>query len=406
VVSGGNPLDLLDKTMNIVHLVASPFVGGPEQQMLGLARSLPADYRTVFLAFSNNGKSDALLNEARQLGFQTLTLRNDTPNYQAAAREVGRSLRHLGADVLCCHGYKPDIIGWRAARQVHVPVISISHGWTAANFKARVNEALDRFVLRFIDRVVCVSHAQAVKVRQAGVPDKRIVVIRNAIGSEAFAAPDPAYREEVRKLLPADCRHVVGAAGRLSPEKGFGDLVEAADQILKTNPAAAFILFGEGPLRQSLAEHIRIRGLSDRFILGGFRSDLGRLLPHFDLLVLPSFTEGLPVVVLEAFAAGVPVIATSVGGTPEVVLDQVNGYLVPPGQPNQLAALISLALQDDSARRAMGERGRERAREQFSFEAQSAQYQKLFEDVHDSPRRLPRSASANHHLARSSKEAS
>jgi glycosyltransferase involved in cell wall biosynthesis len=253
---------------------------------------------------------------------------------------------------------------------------------------------------------VCVSQAQAVKVRQAGVPEKRIAVIRNAIGSEAFAPSDPTYRQAVRNFLPADCSHVVGAAGRLSPEKGFGDLVEAAVQVLKTNPTAAFILFGDGPLRQSLAEHIRIRGLSGRFVLGGFRTDLARLLPHFDLLVLPSFTEGLPVVVLETFAAGVPVVATSVGGTPEVVLDKVNGYLVPPSQPNQLADGICQALQDDGARRAMGERGRDRVREQFSFEAQSAQYQKLFEDVQDCPKKLPRLAPVNQRLTPRSKEAS
>jgi glycosyltransferase involved in cell wall biosynthesis len=376
--------------MNIVHLVASPFVGGPERQMLGLAQSLPPDYQTVFLAFANSGKSDALLNEAKRLGFQTLTLRNDTPNYQAAAREAGRILRHLDARVLCCHGYKPDIIGWRAARQAGIPVISVSHGWTAATFKVRINEALDRFVLRFMDRVVCVSQAQAAKVRQAGVVEKRIAIIRNAIAGEAFAPPDPAYRDVLQRFLPPECRQVVGAAGRLSPEKGFGDLVEAAAQVLQRNPAAGFVLFGEGPLHQSLAEHIRIRGLSGRFVLAGFRTDLSQLLPHFDLLVLPSFTEGLPVVVLEAFAAGVPVVATAVGGTPEVVQDKVNGYLVPPGQPHLLAERISLVLEDESTRRTMGQRGQERVREQFTFETQSAQYQKLFEEVQEAPTKIPR----------------
>jgi glycosyltransferase involved in cell wall biosynthesis len=376
--------------VNIVHLVASPFVGGPERQMLGLAQSLPADHRTIFVAFANSGKSDALLIEAQRLGFETITLRNDTPNYQAAAREAGRTLRRLDAHVLCCHGYKPDIIGWRAARQAQIPVISVSHGWTAATFKVRLNEALDRFVLRFMDRVVCVSQAQAVKVRRAGVAEKGIAVIRNAIGSDAFAAPDPAYREVLRNFLPADCRHVVGAAGRLSPEKGFGDLVEAAVQVLQTRPTAGFVLFGEGPLRQSLAEHIRIRGLSGRFVLPGFRSDLSRLLPHFDLLVLPSFTEGLPVVVLEAFAAGVPVVATAVGGTPEVVLDKVNGHLVPPGQPNLLADRVSLALLHEIERRAMGQRGKEHVRQHFTFAAQSAQYQKLFEELKYLPTRVAR----------------
>lgn len=360
--------------------------------MLGLAQSLPADYRSIFLAFSNSGKSDALLNEAQRLGFETLTLRNDTPNFQAAGRETARCLRRLSAQVLCCHGYKPDIIGWRAARQAKIPVISVSHGWTAATFKVRLNETLDRFVLRFMDRVVCVSEAQAAKVRKAGVSSKRIAVIRNAIGNEAFAPADPAYREVLRTLVPADCWHIVGAAGRLSPEKGFGDLVEAAACVLQANPTAGFVLFGDGPLRQSLAEHIRIRNLSGRFVLAGFRTDLDRLLPHLDLLVLPSFTEGLPVVVLEAFAAGVPVVATAVGGTPEVVLDQVNGYLVPAGQPTMLAQKISLALQDEPKRRSMGQQGRERVREQFSFEVQSVQYQKLFAELSTGPVRA-RSAS-------------
>ena len=83
-------------------------------------------------------------------------------------------------------------------------------------------------------------------------------------------------------------------------------------------------------------------------------------------------------VVLEALAAGVPVVATAVGGTPEVVIDQINGYLVPPGQPSVLAGRISLALKDEATRRAMGQRGLDRVREQFTFEAQSIQYQELF----------------------------
>ena len=79
-------------------------------------------------------------------------------------------------------------------------------------------------------------------------------------------------------------------------------------------------------------------------VLGGFRGDLDRFLPHFDMLVLPSFTEGLPNVVLEACAASVPVVATAVGGTPEVIEDGVSGLLVPPGDADALAERIRAAL--------------------------------------------------------------
>src|SRR5206468_1530529 len=102
-------------------------------------------------------------------------------------------LRRLKADILCCHGYKPDVIGWRAARLAGIPVISVSHGWTAVTLKVRLYEALDRWVLRFMDMVVGVSAAQAEKVRRAGVPAERVTVIRNAVAAEAFATPEPAY---------------------------------------------------------------------------------------------------------------------------------------------------------------------------------------------------------------------
>jgi glycosyltransferase involved in cell wall biosynthesis len=368
--------------MLVVQLAASPFVGGPERQMLGLAGSLPQTYRTVFVAFGDRGKSWALLNEARRQGHEAQVLEHDTPHYRAAVQEVAWRLRELRADVVCCNGYKPDLIGWRAARQVGIPVVSISHGWTAATLKVRLNEALDRLVLRWMDRVVCVSEKQAARVRWAGVPAERTVVIRNCIHLEPYANPDPAHRETLQQLFPKRPRWIVGAAGRLSPEKGFGQLVEAAALALRTDPSLGFVLFGDGPLRGALTAQIASHGLQDRFILTGFRRDLERFVPHFDVAVLPSFTEGLPVAVLEAFAGAVPVVATAVGGTPEVVEEGVNGYLVPPGQPGVLARRILDVLRDNDERQAMGQRGRQRVREQFTFAVQSLQYQRLFEELH------------------------
>ena len=141
------------------------------------------------------------------------------------------------------------------------------------------------------------------------------------------------------------------------------------------------MLFGDGPLREDLARQIAAAGLAGRFVLAGFRDDLDRFLPHLDLLVLPSYTEGLPNVVLEAFAAGVPVVATAVGGTPEVVEDGVSGWLVPPGDPAALARRILDVLGHEERRRTMGERGRARIRSQFTFEAQSLLYQELFAEL-------------------------
>src|SRR6185437_6008288 len=101
--------------------------------------------------------------------------------------------------------------------------------------------------------------------------------------------------------------------------------VAAAERVLREQPSAGFVLFGEGHERASLQKQINAAGLGQSFIIAGFRADLDRFVPHFDLMVLPSYTEGMPNVILEAFAAGVPVVATAVGGTPELVEDGVSG---------------------------------------------------------------------------------
>jgi glycosyltransferase involved in cell wall biosynthesis len=104
-------------------------------------------------------------------------------------------------------------------------------------------------------------------------------------------------------------------------------------------------------------------------------------LPHWDVSVLPSFTEGLPTVVLESYAAGVPVVATAVGGTPEAVADGLDGYLVPPGDPAQLAGRILELLGSNDRRREMGLRGRERIRAEFTFGVQGTRLERACEDV-------------------------
>ncbi len=349
--------------------------------MLGLARHLPASYRSAFLSFAEGGACRALLGQAQRHGFEAVALDHNYPHVQRAAREIAGHLRRLKADVLCCSGYKPDIVGWLAARRAGIPVVAVAHGWTAATFKVRLNEALDRLVLRWMDRTICVSEAQAVKVRRAGVAPERIIVIRNAIAAEALSKPDPVDSSRLREFFAVPPERIVGAAGRLSPEKGFDQLVEAAAIVGRANPGVGFVLFGDGPLRGALAQQIISRGLQGRFILAGFRTDLERFLPHLHLLALPSYTEGLPVILLETLAAGVPVLATAVGGTPEVIEDGVGGYLVPAGDPPALARRILDVLRDETGRRALARRGRERVGNEFTFEVQSAAYQRLFENL-------------------------
>ena len=365
--------------MNLVHLTASTFFGGPERQMLGLARALAADCRTSFILFGENGRSGAFAVEANKQGFDVSVLVHDTPRLRRTLGELTETMREQEADVLLCHGYKANLLGRLAAQRCRIPAVAVSRGWTGESLRVRLYERLDRWNLRWMDRVVCVSEGQAAKVRCAGVGDERLAVIRNAVRADRFPHPHPAKRALLERMFPRRPRRIVAAAGRLSPEKGFSVLLEAAARI--DDPTIGFIHFGNGPLREQTAHRIADLGISDQFVLAGFRSDLDQFMPCFDALALPSFTEGLPNVVLEAFAAGVPVVATAVGGTPEVIEDGLSGYLVPPGKPALLSERIRQVLSDDVTRKAMGEQGRQRVRDEFTFEAQARQYLQLFDGL-------------------------
>jgi glycosyltransferase involved in cell wall biosynthesis len=367
--------------MTVMHLATSPFVGGPERLMLGLSQSLKLGCRNVFCLFTDRGKSEAFRRALGEAGFHAVTLAHDTPRLAAMVGDLARHLGEFGADVLCCHGYKADMVGLLAARRTGVPVIAMSHGWTGETWKVRAYEALDRFCLRNMDRVVCVSEGQAAKVKKAGVRAERVTVIRNAVRAERFDRVDPADRRALEAMFPQVPERIVGSAGRLSPEKGFGVLVEAAAIVARSDPGAGFVHFGDGPLRETIRRQIRELGLERRFILAGARDDLDRFIPHWDLSVLPSFSEGLPTVVLESFAAGVPVVATAVGGTPEAVDDGADGYLVPPRDPAALARRALDVLGMGAERKAMGRRGQERIRAEFSFDTQAIRFQELCDDL-------------------------
>jgi glycosyltransferase involved in cell wall biosynthesis len=367
--------------MNLIHLTASTMFGGPERQMLGLARALRPEDRTLFLSFAEGGNSEPFLAAARRDGFEAEALKNDTPRLNAAVNEVIDRVERFGADVLLCHGYKADLLGRLAARRCAVPVVAVSRGWTGESLKVRLYEAVDRLHLRWMDRVVCVSEAQADKVRRAGVPAERVRVILNAVDPRRFHPKNEASRDRLLRLFLRRPAFVVGAAGRLSPEKGFEVLIAAAQRVAQWRDSAGFVIFGEGPCRAQLERQIREAGLTDSVVLAGFRADLDAFLPALDLLALSSFTEGMPNVVLEAFAAGVPVAATAVGGVPEVVEPGRNGFLAPAGDADALADRILDALSNPVRLSTMGDHGRRRIGADFGFAAQARRYKELIAEL-------------------------
>lgn len=364
--------------MRVTHLTASTFYGGPERQMLGLADHLPSHYKTTFLSFSEGGRCAPFLEIAKARGYRASSLKNDTPWLRAATTELTKSISDLGTSILCCHGYKAALLGRIAARRQGIPVVAISRGWTAESWKVSLYELLDKINLRWMDAIVCVSEAQAQRVAATGAPGSRIEMIPNAIDPDRFTTRKEGNQGRLQSLFSSRRRLIVGAAGRLSPEKGFDLFIEAAIQLADEDESLGFVHFGNGILHKQLSEKIHKAGAQDRVILAGFRDDLDELLPQLDLMILPSYTEGMPNVVLEAQAAGAPVIATAVGGTPEIIEHGNTGLLIKPGSIKALTAAMRALITDDTHRQAMATAGQHHVRQSFTFHNQAERYHKLF----------------------------
>lgn len=197
----------------------------------------------------------------------------------------------------------------------------------------------------------------------------------NAVNLERFgrsADRDSRERKRAEFGIPIDAP-LIGSVGRLTAQKGFGFLIEAATQVLAELPNARLLIVGDGELRSELQSQVEALGIAGSVQLTGPRHDIDELLPEFDLFVSSSLWEGLPTVILESMAAGVPVVATDVSGTRELVRDQVTGLLVPPGNVTALAAAMIRALRQGSDASAWVERALDRVQD-FSISAVAKQH--------------------------------
>ncbi|MFC2071536.1 glycosyltransferase [Chloroflexota bacterium] len=194
--------------------------------------------------------------------------------------------------------------------------------------------------------------------------------IHNGIDLDALE-PNRVSPDQIKKSLGIDPLHwVVGNVANLRPAKGHMYFLQAARLVLNQYPEVTFVIVGretvKGYLRQleELAEQLGIR---NRILFTGFRPDAIQITSAFDVFVLSSLWEGFGIVLLEAMALGKPVIGTRVGGIPEVIEDGVNGYLVEPRNPQQLAEKVVQLLVDEAWRSKMGQKGLQRVRDKFSI---------------------------------------
>lgn len=283
------------------------------------------------------------------------------------------------------HVYASAAAAATATVGTRVPLVVTEH--TEALWQGRRARWVSRWVYRRARHVVAVSGVIRRRlIERDAVPPGRITVVPNAV-----TPVSDEHRPAALPALPADCRRgaLVGVVARLQPEKGVATFLKAAARVASLSGEARFLVVGDGPLRRELGRLAERLGLEGRVHFLGFRSDARELIERLDVLVVPSFTEGAPLVVLEAMAAGVPVVASAVGGIPDQVRHDGEGLLVPPGDPVALGDALLCLLRDPARIRRLGEAGRRRAASEFGHEAVVRQIEAVYDAALGRPARPP-----------------
>jgi glycosyltransferase involved in cell wall biosynthesis len=296
-------------------------------------------------------------------------------------RVVGRlaaNLRQFRPALLQTFLFHANIAGRLAARRAGVPVVV--SGVRVSEHDARWRMRMDRWTNRLVTHNVCVSTAIAERYRGLGIPDRKLSVIPNGVEVAAFESAAPADLSEFG--IPAGSR-ILLAIGRLHPQKGFDQLIDAVGPILKDHPDVHLLIVGEGPQRPLLEQKIAASDQHTRMHLTGRRDDIAGLLRACSLFVLSSRWEGMPNVLLEALAAGVPVVATDVEGVRDIVEDAVSGVIVPRESTFELRTAVTRLLADPPLASKLAAAGQRRVRSDFTWERVTEQYTQLWSRLLD-----------------------
>jgi len=359
-------------SIHVLHLITELSSGGAQSGLLRLLERMDSTrFRLTVVCLYNGDKLVA--QQIRALGIDVIDLGMTRKWRLDALLRFFNLLRQKRPQILHTWMFHANIPGRILGRLAGVPII-ISSEQTMGQ-EGQIRRRLNRLTAMWADCVICVAQKVADFVHeQVGIPRDKLLVIANGVDTQTFI---PSATPKAADWQP----RIIGNVGRLEPVKGTRFLVDAFAQFASQFPDARVWLVGDGTERQNLATQAQTQGVARQIDFLGMRPDVAALLAQMDIFVLPSHWEGMPNAVLEAMAAGLPVVATGVGGTTEVVVQDETGFLVPAADPDAMAKAIVTLLRDPTLCRRMGEAGRRRVEQHFSIQQTVAKTVGLYENL-------------------------
>lgn len=384
------------KPVNLLKFMAGFGVGGTEKQIVGLATRLPEeDFELSFGCLKQWGPLVDVLKQRnipitefhikRLYGYNTLRQQLKFAGF----------LRYRNVQIMHGYNFHANVFSIPAAKLAGVPCIIASIRDMGKHLTPQQG-LVHKWVCRLADHVLVNAGAIRTWLVQQGFPEDRVSVIRNGIDVEKYGERNNGALLRAELGIPSDAPLVV-MLSRLSPAKGVEYFLEAASMIHAQFPDAYFLSVGDAFVRRDPEGkdvwevdrdyHLRLQRMAMDYQLGnrirftGLRHDVANILGAAAVSVLPSLSEGTSNTLLESLAARAPVVATNVGGTPEIIRDGRHGLLVPPRNARAIADAVCLILKYPHIGRRLGDNGRKRMVNEFSFATMVRQTSELYMEL-------------------------
>jgi glycosyltransferase involved in cell wall biosynthesis len=362
----------MDK-VTVAHIRDSGGIFGAERVILTIGKNIDKKYKVILICLrSPDGKSDILMKKAEEIGVQVISV--------DVSGKMDILKKHQ-VKILHSHDFKANLYGLMASKNLGIKRILTAGGTTRDSIIKKFYVYMDEtFTYRFYDYIVAVSPEIYEKLLNKNIKSAKVVIVENGIDKSLYE-PD-ANRTNINNPFPIDNTNKVFAViGRLFPDKAHRHFIEAFSDIKKSYPTSVALIIGEGPSEEEIRKKIIDLKLEESVFLCGVRKDMMYVYRSIDYLVLPSLTEGLPYVLLEAMLFKVPVLATDVGGIPNIVINGVTGYLVPPGNIQSLKNGMEKMLNNPEKTREMSEEGYKLVNEKYSARRMAQDYGRIYDTM-------------------------
>lgn len=371
------------KQKRVFHIITTSRWGGAQKVCYDLAVGLTKKGFLVDVACAPGGLLVEKLKEKQIHVFSIPSLKEKpSPFYDLKTIWVlYKLIRKNKYQIVHCHSTKAGILGRISAKLAGTPKIFFTvHGWSfyrwqkkkgiKYKFLTKFFVFLERIVAKITDKIICVSEND----KKEGLKNKitspeKITIIRNGI----------EFKIKTQIGKPTD-RIIIGNIARLTYQKRPDLFLRIAKEIIKEKKGVKFVWVGGGEWLDKFQKFVREHHLEKNIIATGDKrpEEIQQYLVDFDIFILTSEWEGLPISIIEAMFAQKPIVAFDVGGLREMIQNKINGFLVPFGDLKKYKEKLKLLIQDKKRRREMGRQSFYFAQSQFGLQRMIKEYEKLY----------------------------